>query len=87
MSDILIPPYETSCNIPSHAPVVSERRSAGRKCKILGGPALKDLDRLKRLVDPHCIGSEKIWVGHGPPGPPGSAGPAAAFASFLQSNK
>ena len=49
--------------------------SAGGRYKNLGGPVLKDLDRLERLVNPHCIESGKIWGGHGPPGPPGSAGP------------
>ena len=28
--------------------------------------APKDPDRLKRLVNPHCIESRKIWASHGP---------------------
>ena len=49
--------------------------SAGRRSKNLGGPVLKDLDQLDRLVNSHYIESGKIWGGHGPPGPLGSAGP------------
>ena len=43
---------------------------AGGGSKNLGGPALKDLDRLEHLVIPHYIESGKIFGGHGPPGPP-----------------
>ena len=35
--------------------------SAGGRSKNLGGPALKDLDRLEHLVIPHYIESGKIW--------------------------
>ena len=43
--------------------------SAGGRSKNLRGAALKDLDWLERLVNPHCIESGKIWGAMAPLAP------------------
>ena len=40
-----------------------------------GGAALKELDCLLCMVNPHYIETEKIWGSHAPPGPPSSVVP------------
>ena len=65
--------------------IIRIHTSAGGRYKILGGPALKDLDRLEHLVNHHCIESGKIWGGALPPGRPSSAGPAISWHGIKQS--
>ena len=49
---------------------ISLKYRAGGRSKNLGGPALKDLDRLESLVNPHYIESGKICGATVPLAPP-----------------
>ena len=40
-----------------------QRRAVSAEGTKIWGPALKDLDRLERLVNPHCINNGKIRGG------------------------
>ena len=47
-----------------------QRRAVSAEGTKIWGPALKDLDRLERLVNPHYIESGKIWGAMAPLFPP-----------------